>query len=290
MLTSTLTSVLNKLDGRSIVTLVGFVFSIFSFLVDRSNSRESSKRRHEKELEQESRQRELEHLDRQLRDLYGPLFGMVSSSYGIYQAFRASASHLLKLPEGVKYRSRNIWKAGQATPELIQLHRTWMTKIMSPIYTDIEDRINKNGDLFIGSEYPEEFQMMLTHICSWRLLMASWEGKNALSDPTELAYERNFAHLRFPKAYKVYVEICYEMLQARRATLLSQLRPGEVSVSKEARKNRTAETDSSAGNSQKAVSSEAAYASMRRRLSGPRDSTGVQQLNLSPNTFKSKYF
>lgn len=281
---------LEKLDARSIVTLVGFLFSIISFLVDRSNSRENSKRRREKELRQESRQRELEHLDRQLRDLYGPLFGMVSSSFGIYQAFRASAAHLLQLPEGVSYSSRRIWDAGKATPELVQLHRTWMTKIMSPIYSDVENRINKNGDLFIGSEYPEEFQMMLTHICSWRLMMTSWEGKDVMSDPSELSHHRNFARLRFPKEYKSYVEVCYESLQARRATLLSQLRPDEISASNKARKKRSEMAGSSADGQQDTMRSKVAHAVMRRRSTTTPASAGDTNSKLSPDSFKNKFF
>ena len=89
---------LSKLDPRSAVTLFGLCISVVSFFVDRWNSRAVAKRRREKELRQESRQRELEYLDRQLRCLYGPLFGMVSSSYGIYAAFKASAAQLLALP------------------------------------------------------------------------------------------------------------------------------------------------------------------------------------------------
>ena len=222
---------LSKLDPRSAVTLFGLCISVVSFFVDRWNSRAVAKRRREKELRQESRQRELEYLDRQLRCLYGPLFGMVSSSYGIYAAFKASAAQLLALPEGEKYSSRRIWETGRASVELAHLHRTWMVKVMKPVWTDIERRINANGDLFIGSEYPVPFLMMLTHICSWKLLMATWEGKDVLNDPAELPRHRNFAQLRFPQEYLEYVTTCYNVLQERKAKLLSQLRPETLSIS-----------------------------------------------------------
>ena len=159
-----ISAMLSKLDPRSAVTLLGLCISVASFLVDRCNSRAASKRRREKELRQESRQRELEYLDRQLRCLYGPLFAMVSSSYGIYRAFKASAKQLLNLSEEERYSSRAIWETERMTPELVHLHRTWMTKIMKPVWLDIEERINTNGDLIIGSEYPVPFLMMLTPV------------------------------------------------------------------------------------------------------------------------------
>ena len=106
-----------------------------------------------------------------------------------------------------------------------------MVKVMLPIWTDIENRINANGDLFIGSAYPVAFLMMLTHICSWKLLMATWEGTDALHDPKELPRHRNFAELRFPQEYLEYVTNCYNALQERKAQLLAQLRPEALHMS-----------------------------------------------------------
>ena len=144
-----ISAMLSKLDPRSAVTLLACAspWRRSSWI---AATRAASKRRREKELRQESRQRELEYLDRQLRCLYGPLFAMVSSSYCIYRAFKASAKQLLNLSEEERYSSRAIWETERMTPELVHLHRTWMTKIMKPVWLDIEERINTNGDLIIG--------------------------------------------------------------------------------------------------------------------------------------------
>ena len=48
---------------------------------------------------------------------------------------------------------------------------------------------------------------MLTHICSWKLLIETWEGKDVMNDPGEMRRERNFAPLRFPQEYLEYVTI-----------------------------------------------------------------------------------
>ena len=120
--------------------------------------------------------------------------------------------------------------------------------------------------------------------------MASWEGKDASNDPSELSHDRNFARLRFPKEYKSYVEVCYESLQARRATLLSQLRPDEISASNKAKEKRSERTKSSADDKSDIMHSEIARAVMRRRSTVTSTSTKDANSQLSPNSFKNKFF
>ena len=225
MNTSTVSRIIAEASPRTLLSLVALPFSVISYVIERCTSRAARKLQREKELLQELRERELQFLDRQLRDLWGPLYATCSQSRVIYQAFKESAHVLLGRADDVpRWTAKKLLQEGFATSGLIQLHRTWICTIMLPQWTHMEHCIRNGGDLLVGSQYPTEFGDVLTHIFSWRLLVATWEGTDT-GDKGERTYERNFAPIRYPTRYQQYLERTFGALQDRKRALLAQLRP-----------------------------------------------------------------
>ena len=209
---------LMTLDVGVLITVLGAIGAVFAWVVDQRAGRQ-----------QERRQRELALIERQLRELYGPLFSIVSSSKKIYEAFHAQATGVAARV-GKTY-SFTDFNDGAVTPEVAVLHRRWIRVIMVPQWEEIERCIRDNGDLVIEPNFPDAFAQILTHIASWRLLVESWvplQDSNLHNRPEELKLDRNFAAISFPKAYQEYVSEAYARLRRRQSTLLLELHPRGV--------------------------------------------------------------
>lgn len=200
--------IVKDLDLSVLVALVGGFCAVLSYFLDRGMTRR-----------QERRARELELIERQLRDLYGPLFATTSSSKALYKAF---VSHSKGMETG-SFRT-DAFRRGTATKELVTLHRLWIRTVYVPIWDEMETCIRSNGDLVIESTFPPAFVAILTHLASWRLLVGTWGSEDELSRRSERTLERNFASVLFPPAFAEYVAENYVLLRARQATLLSELR------------------------------------------------------------------
>jgi hypothetical protein len=202
------------LDVSALVTFLSAIGAVIAWTIDKRFGRE-----------QERRQTELVLIERQLRELYGPLFATVSASKQIHEAFKAHAG-VLATRIGTTY-STSDFRDGTATKEVATLHRQWCTAVMCPQWEEIERRIRDNGDLVIEAEFPAAFVKMLTHIASWQLLTASWEGTNT-SKKQERSLERSIASISFPAEFREYVSAAYARLRRRQHTLLSELHPRGV--------------------------------------------------------------
>ena len=198
----------------SLMTAIGAFGAVVSYFMEQKLSRA-----------QESRQRELELIERRLRDLYGPLYAISSSSKEIYKAYKLQAA--LVMDSGIL--EPNTFALGKATPALVRCHRSWMQRINVPQWDDIEVRIRTGGDLVIESEFPDEFRQILTHIAGWRVLIESWEGTD-VNDPSESTESRNFAQIPFPVSYRTYVSRNYGLLRKRQMELLTELHPSGVAA------------------------------------------------------------
>ena len=202
------------LDVSVLITILGAVGAVVAWAVDQRVGRQ-----------QERRQRELELIERQLKELYGPLYATVSSSKKIFQAFHAHAT-AVETRLGRTY-SFTGFRDGTVSPEVAALHRKWIRSIMVPQWEEMERCIRTNGDLVIEPDFPEAFAQVLTHIASWRLLVESWEGTEGLLrvDAGERSAERSFAAIVFPTAYQEYVSEAYARLRQRQSEILSELHP-----------------------------------------------------------------
>lgn len=151
------------------------------------------------------RKERLERIDRQLRELYGPLYALLETGEKSWLAFRQQIGR----PTG------SFW---HATPPPNDQERAawrlWMVHVLMPINLRIEEVIADHSDLLEGPEMPACFLALMAHIASYKAVLKSWESGDL---------SRHLAVVNFPHDVHEYVKSCYLELKGRQQQLIGQL-------------------------------------------------------------------
>lgn len=118
-----------------------------------------------------SRQAKLEHINRQLGQLYGPLYARLIAGNEAWGAFTA------------KYWPQHgqdaYFAQGYDTSEEEKRRwRLWMKEVFFPNVAEIERIIVHNLDLVEGEGIPPAFLDFLSHIAVYRAVLKQWEQHN----------------------------------------------------------------------------------------------------------------
>jgi hypothetical protein len=149
-----------------------------------------------------SRKDRLDHVDRQLRKLYGPLFALNHVSNIAWRAFRQ------------KYRpgADSYWRTEPGpTAEEEEAWRLWMATVFMPLLLRMEEVILKHSDLIEEQDMPQCFIDLISHISAYKPVLQKW----ASGDHSE-----HVSVLRFPgAAMTAYLEPQYRTLKLRQTRL-----------------------------------------------------------------------
>lgn len=117
----------------------------------------------------------LNRVNRQLGELYGPLFAISQSTDRTWKAFRK------------KYRSiRRDNKDGDPySEEELSIWRLWMCTIFMPNNLRMYELILKNSDLLIESEMPQCLLDFCAHVTAYQIVIKRWEN-NDFSEHTSV--------------------------------------------------------------------------------------------------------
>ena len=131
-----------------------------------------SRRRHD------TRAAELERVNRQLKDLYGPLFVLLESGDRLWESF------------WVRNRPRHggsdyFAPGAELTESELETWRIWMTNVFEPMNAKAEAIIMNNMDLSVSETVPDAFVDAIAHIAAYRAVLASWQ-KGDYSDHTSV--------------------------------------------------------------------------------------------------------
>jgi hypothetical protein len=149
------------------------------------------------------RKDKLDRVNRQLKELYGPLFALGHASEVAWKKFRG------------RYRPDGAFWGGpddQPTKEEAVAWRLWMTEVFIPIIFKMEELILANSDLIDEPEMPAPFIALCAHIAGYKVVTKKWAG----GDFTE-----NTSSLNFPTELQGYVECEYKRLKAEQARLIA---------------------------------------------------------------------
>ena len=151
---------------------------------------------------QERRQAQLERVNLQLRNLYGPLYSTLLANQAIWDAFRNRL-----WPQ----HGRSSYFYENETTELENARwRTWMIHVFEPLNARIEKVILENGDLLEGSQLPEDFVQALAHIASYRALYPNWEVED---------FSEHVGLINYPDGLFRVIEPTYHRLLERQRQL-----------------------------------------------------------------------
>lgn len=141
------------------------------------------------------RKERLERINRQLKELYGPLLSLTSSTKAVWYKFREN------------YRKETIKYFDEENPpssEEKEIWRNWMQTVFIPINKKMYDIILEHGDLIIENEFPESFKDLCSHVESYKTVIKKWE----LGD-----FSEHLSLLNYPIELDQYVEKGYKLLK-----------------------------------------------------------------------------
>uniref|UniRef100_H2ZN64 Uncharacterized protein n=1 Tax=Ciona savignyi TaxID=51511 RepID=H2ZN64_CIOSA len=170
---------------------------------------------------------QLELINRQIRDLYGPLYGNRLVQETTYRAVVGEHSRLRTY----------LAKANELKDaDMIRRWRSFVLEVMYPLDKEAERLICKNAHLIVNSDFPEEFERFLTHLAQMQFVMQHWKNEQGKLESTKAFtdddfLERNNASgIRGIKQMAAHVEQKYKELRAKQKQLIIETSADDQSI------------------------------------------------------------
>jgi hypothetical protein len=145
-------------------------------------------------------------VSRQLTELYGPMFALVSATDGVWSEFRR------------KYRPQGaFWGEPEPTPEEEKAWREWIVEVFMPTNRRIRDLVLEHTDLLIDDEMPECLITLAAHVSGYEVFLQQWQS----GDFTEKTSVVNYPGPEL----RAYAERSYSELKREQRNLLAGLAP-----------------------------------------------------------------
>jgi hypothetical protein len=158
----------------------------------------------------------LERINRQLAELYGPLYALSQASGRAFEAF-----HDAYWPE----RRGFFVRGAQPSVEDLEVWRRWMTVAFMPLNRRMVDVIVNHSDLLVddSEELPQCLLDLCAHVTGYEPVIARW-GEPGFDSR---AVEDHVAPLPFPRAeLDAYVGAKFRQLRQAQGELLAVLARG----------------------------------------------------------------
>ncbi len=153
------------------------------------------------------RKDKLNRINRQLKELYGPLLTLTSSSNATWKEFRK------------KYRKDTEGYFDEKNPpteEEKEIWRNWISSVFYPNTEKIFNLIIKNGDLIIENEFPKPLKKLCSHFESYKPVINKWGRED---------YSEHISLIKYPFEIDKYALYGYQLLKTEQQKLIkSQLR------------------------------------------------------------------
>ena len=180
------------MDNKFIITtIITVVLAFVGYLAKYAN-----------DIKIANRKDKLERVNRQLKELYGPLLSLLSSSNSSWNKFRNSyrknAGAYFDPNDPPTEREKEIW-------------RNWMQTVFIPNTEKGYEIIIKNGDLIINDEFPKCFKDFCAHVETYRPVLKKWH-ENDFTEHTAL--------INYPLEIVAYVEEAYKELKSEQNKLI----------------------------------------------------------------------
>lgn len=151
-------------------------------------------------------QAQLDRVNQQLSDLYGPLFALTESSDISWRAFRSRHQP----------NSRYFSKINPPSDADIETWRLWMQTVFMPINSQMVEIIQNNAELLIESDMPKCLLLLLAHVASFKAVIERWERGDFSEHESMVVY---------PSEELInYVNESYRKLKREQAELIGMLK------------------------------------------------------------------
>jgi len=185
-----------EMDWKTIATLAVTILIAFSgYAVKYLN-----------DLRLDQRKNQLERVNRQLRELYGPLFSLVRASGITWDAFLH------------RYKSQGYFQEGPGvspkTEEEKAIWRHWIGHVFMPLNIEMASVVTEHADLLDGQEMPACLYLLMAHVNGYKGIVKAWEEGN---------YSKHMSLTPFPgRDLLEYTKEKYHAFKAQQILLLGK--------------------------------------------------------------------
>lgn len=177
------------MDQALIVTTTVTVFlALLGYLATYLNNLQLSRRKDR-----------LERVNKQLSELYGPMFSLTNASNSAWKGFRKDHR-----PEGA-YFGPGI------SDDDLKAWRLWMSVVFMPINVKLYDIILNKSDLLIETDMPSSIQKFCAHTVAYQAVLEKWKNED---------YSEHLSVIGYPGEIEEYARESYIKLKAEQAILL----------------------------------------------------------------------
>lgn len=156
------------------------------------------------------RKDELDRVNRQLKELYGPMNGWLISARLAYEEFyKFYPGHIEKFVEEIDSEGEEAIQAKKAVQAWVQV----MTHVFVPAYLNVQEIIVSNSDLLEEDEYNDCIKVFILYALSYKVLLENWK----VNDFTTYYYPRDF-----PMEINKYAEDRYKELKRIQRRLIGK--------------------------------------------------------------------
>lgn len=150
----------------------------------------------------------LDRVNRQLSELYGPLYALSEAADRAWRKFVA--------------RYGSVWAAPvRATPEQAAVWRLWMATVFMPLNRQMVETVVSHADLLREDTIPECLKELCAHVACYEPIVSRWQEEGFASvdvdDHVSIAGD-------FPRtALDIYLRGSFESLKLEQGRLLARL-------------------------------------------------------------------
>lgn len=155
-----------------------------------------------------NRKDQLERVNAQLRDLYGPLYALSVASEQTWTEFFKIYS-----PNPTGY-----WPV--SNQRQAERWRLWMKEVFMPLNLQMEALVLKHSDLLVDQEMPKVLLDLSAHIEGYKAIMKEWDSKEQES---LMQKEANLSIINYPLGLSEYASKHYLELKRKQSELLGAL-------------------------------------------------------------------
>lgn len=150
----------------------------------------------------------LDRVNRQLSELYGPLYAQAEAVDRAWCKFVAGGG--------------NMWAASApVTAEQAATWRLWMSTVFMPLNRRMAETVVSHADLLREDTIPEPLKELCAHVACYEPIVARWQdnGFDSVQFDDHVSIAGNFPR----KELDAYVRTSFEALKLEQARLLAQM-------------------------------------------------------------------
>lgn len=159
----------------------------------------------------EERKAQIERVNEQVKELYGPLLACVTASKSAFDA--------MVRQHGETQTPAEFISTAREHPESREGHtyRQWMKTVLQPLNEKARDIIVNHADLLESPTVEPLLLQLVAHVSAYRVILAKWEDGD-LQEWSAITYPDRLLH---------YVETEFRKIKKRQAELLG-IREGSI--------------------------------------------------------------